>query len=194
LGAVTSSLAEDKPEFRVIPSRKAYMPSDTVIIAVEVHIPPDFYLCGNPLGPGTGRAMEIVVACSDTLINWCEVKKIKAEKYGPPFGEWIWAYRDTTTVFCTGRVSPSAAVGHELKGVLLFRGLFCHTTCRLMEKKLPFSIKVGAETQVDHFTDDTTLSRQYVQASRMSDLPVEESVGDPVSRPPCALPLRFQDR
>lgn len=174
---------------RAVPSKQVYAPADTVIIALEVTIPAGHYLCGNPLGPGIGRPLEITVVCPDTSVRWLGIRKMAAEKHGPPFGEWIWVYRNATTLFCTGIVSAPVETEHEIRGVFCLRGLVCHTACSMFEEKLPFSLRVGPEAPPCHFTDDTTFAGRYRKAVFTMDLPVGKDIFTPEAEPEALPPV-----
>ena len=118
-------------ELTVLPSEMVYVPSDTVVVALKMTIPAGHVLYGNPIGPGAGRPLSILVKCDDPGVRWLSVKKLKAEKFGPPFGDWVWIYRNEAVFFCIGIVA--AEYDWELqnyKGSIIVEGLLCRNACK----------------------------------------------------------------
>ena len=161
--------------FTVLPSRSAYITGDTVILAVKAQIKPQYYLYGNPVGPGGGRPLIISIGQKYPAVRWLEVKKPKADKIGPPFGDWVWAYRKETVFFCRGVV-----VQHNKNGVMAHNGsieldgLLCRDACRLQHFTLPFSINIGPRSYTTgDFFDDPEMLRKYVVSVPMAALAAE---------------------
>lgn len=167
--------SEDNVIFIVQPSRSAYIAGDTVILAVKVQIKPHYYLYGNPVGPGGGRPLTISIGQKYPAVRWLEVKKLKADKIGPPFGDWVWAYRKETVFFCRGVVvqhSKNGVIAHN--GSIDLEGLLCRNECRLQSFTLPFSITIGPRSYAaGHFFNDPDLLGKYAASVRMTDLAID---------------------
>ncbi|MBN1578798.1 MAG: hypothetical protein JW913_19720 [Chitinispirillaceae bacterium] len=176
----TLVFSEDEVEITANPSKMAYAPSDTVIIALKVHLPPEYVLYGNPKGPGVGRPVAISIACDDPGVRWLAVKKLKAEKYGPSFGEWVWVYRNETFFFCTGVIaSEYNGENQTCKGSIIFEGLLCRDACRMLVKLVPFLFTIAVKDRAaDRFGAFADIQPKYKSAAWMMDLqPVPEKYG-----------------
>ncbi|MCL2219926.1 MAG: thioredoxin family protein [Chitinispirillia bacterium] len=84
--------------------KAAYRAGDTVVVGVRAVIPPNYHLYANPLGPGIGKPLNLVVNKVNLdwrapwKVEWTEARKSVPKRYQPPIGSWVWAY-DTEAFF-----------------------------------------------------------------------------------------------
>ena len=191
---VTRAIGGEDMELTVLPSEMVYIPSDTVIVALKMTIPPGHVLYGNPVGPGAGRPLSISVKCDDPGVRWLSVKKLKAEKFGPPFGDWVWIYRNEAVFFCIGIVA--AEYDWDLQncsGTIIFEGLLCRNACTLIEKSVPFSFTIGMKKRSsEQFENNGDILKKYRCAVPMMDLRYNLKERGRVREPVHEPPLRWK--
>jgi hypothetical protein len=160
---------EDDVVFNIRSSKTSYITGDTVLLAVKIKIRPHYYLYGNPVGPGGGRPLTVAIQQKCPDIRWVAVKKLKAEKVGPPFGDWVWVYRNETVLFCVGVVVLHNKTGTISTGVSIrLEGLLCRESCRLQAFVLPCSIDIAPRSYtVGQFANDPDLL--YIASTPMAD-------------------------
>ena len=128
-------------DITAVPSKEAYSPGDTVIVALRVQFPPKFHLYGNPLGPGMGKPLMIGVKDAKN-VRWLDIVKTKAGMFrpamGPAFGDWVWAYTKEAFFFLRG-IAGSAGL---VKGKAIFDGLMCSTACYPVFYEIPFDVRI----------------------------------------------------
>lgn len=133
-----------------ISSKEEYTPGDTVIVALRVIVPGHYHLYGNPLGPGIGRPLSINVRGGDG-VRWLDIVKMKAEKFRPAIGDWVWAYDKEAVFFLRGIAGPAG----EVRGKAVFDALICYTACYPVRYELPFTVRIDPQAgRLRHFTKD----------------------------------------
>jgi thiol:disulfide interchange protein DsbD len=153
-------------DISVIPSKAVYVPGDTVVIALRVGIPANYHLYGNPMGPGIGRPVTIGVSGA-AGVAWLDIKKTKPKKYTPAVGEWVWAYDRQASFFLRG-IAPAA--DGEVKGLAVFDGLICHTSCFPRHLELPFTFRISAAAPAAaHFAGDRKTASSFADATGKMD-------------------------
>lgn len=157
---IGTSAGSDIPRLAVsaVPSKAAYFPGDTVIVALRVQLPSNCHLYGNPLGPGTGKPLAIGVK-DGKGIQWLDIVKMKAEifrpAFGPAFGDWVWAYDKEAFFFLRG----IAELAGTVQGKAVFEGLICNTACYPVRHETPFVVRIDPHAgQQKHFASDKKIS------------------------------------
>lgn len=164
--------AEDNIQLTMQPSKISYSTGDTVLLAIKAKIGPQYYLYGNPVGPGGGWPLHVSIQQKCSAVRWLEVKKQHAEKIGPPFGDWVWAYRKEAVFFCVGVVVLHNKNGAIVSsGSIRIEGLLCRESCSLQVYTLPFSIDILPRSNTaGHFVNDPGLQTKYRASIPMVDL------------------------
>ncbi|MDD5673676.1 MAG: cytochrome c biogenesis protein CcdA [Chitinivibrionales bacterium] len=118
-----------------------YSPGDTAILALECRIPKDFHLYGNPLGPGIGKPLQIIIK-EDSGLTVLSILKPKPKKFDPGLGGWVYAYENTAIFFIKIATSPTD-IRKGAAGAITVDGLICHTSCLPVTRELPFTLYFG---------------------------------------------------
>jgi thiol:disulfide interchange protein len=124
----------------VLQAKQRYAPGDTVLIALDVGIPANYHLYGNPLGPGIGKPLAITLR-GGAGVAWLDLLKTAPGKFTPAVGGWVYAY-EKQAVFCLRGIARDVGT---VKGTILFDGLECFTSCWQKHYDLPFEFSVGPE-------------------------------------------------
>ena len=99
--------------------------NDTIIAAIVVDIPKNYYLYSNPKGPGVGR--ELQVSLIDTATAEIVFAKQKTPQKILPEGEdddyWVWAWKSEAAIFLA--FSPETQFPVSVK----IEGAYCHISC-----------------------------------------------------------------
>jgi hypothetical protein len=169
VAGAASGWCNNSPELSLHLSGPWYSFGDTLIIAVTVQIPEGFVLVGNPTGPGIGRPSKIRILSADRGIRWVEVRKMDAEKYGPPFGDWVWVYRHEAVFFCKGIIVQKGSVAPvHFEGVVEFEGLLCRNECRFAVWKAPFSLTItDKQSETVRFGSAVSLREMFGKSKPM---------------------------
>ena len=131
-------------------SKEAYAPGDTVLVALRVKLPPYYHLYGNPLGPGIGRPLTINMKGGEG-VRWFDIAKMKAKKFRPAVGDWVWAYEKEVFFFLRGIAGQAG----EVKGRAVFDALICSKSCYPVHYELPFTVRIDSRTgPLKHFGTD----------------------------------------
>ena len=144
--ALFHSLAEAQEtgpalDITVVQSKASYLPGDTVLIALDVAIPAKYHLYGNPLGPGIGKPLTIVIRGGEG-IDWLDVIKSVPKKFTPEVGGWVYAY-EKQAIFCLRGVARNPAQSAGLvKGTVVLSGLACFTSCYPVYYELPIWVAI----------------------------------------------------
>ncbi len=161
-------LADDDLQVRMLSSHQAYSPGDTVFLGLQVKVPSNYHLYGNPLGPGIGKPLEIGIDGAEE-IQWLDVKKMSARKFKPSMGDWVWAYEKETFFFVRGKI-PEKWAG-KTSGTLRIDGLICHTSCIPVSKRIPFTVNVSKSgSQSEQFAGEPLFSIALGRASESMPL------------------------
>ncbi len=139
-------------EMSVRPAKEQYCIGDTVLLVVAVTIPEGYVFIGNPKGPGIGRPMRLHVVSDAEAVQWLEIRKPMAKKYGPAFGEWVWTYTGTARFFCLGVITGKndQSLSGTIHGQVELEGLLCCNLCRLESVVTPFAIRTN---KIPHSAD-----------------------------------------
>ena len=129
----------------VTPAETWYCAGDTVILMITVSVPEGYVLIGNPKGPGVGRPMYLRGISEGNFLSWLEFRKPAAQKYGPPFGEWVWTYSGTVRFFGLGVIPgfPGRVLPDSICGSVELEALVCSNQCRLITESIPFTVRTG---------------------------------------------------
>ncbi len=132
---------DETPSLAITPilSQKVYLPGDTVILGLKAAIPAKYHLYGNPLGPGIGKPLFISISGGEG-VRWLDIAKIKAKKYAPPIGEWVWAYEKEAFFFIKGIAERTGENNVRVD----FDALICHTSCFPINQELQFVIRIDS--------------------------------------------------
>jgi thiol:disulfide interchange protein len=185
------SAGSDIPRLAVsaVPSKAAYFPGDTVIVALRVQLPSDCHLYGNPLGPGVGKPFAIGVK-DGKGIQWQDIVKTKAgifrPAFGPAFGDWVWAYEKEAFFFLRG----IAGLAGTVQGKAVFEGLICNTACYPVRHETPFVVRIDPYAgQQKHFASDKKLASIFNGCTEtVSFKPVAEAAQTNSQQSAMALP------
>jgi len=120
---------EKYTDFRVypIPDSLTLERGSKSFIAFRVEMPGKHHIYGNPKGPGTGKATDIIVAKNDNF-TFGVPQFLPATKYNATGEkEFVWTYKDETTIFVPVTAGKNARNGlHKLD--ITFDALLCSTT------------------------------------------------------------------
>jgi len=128
-------------EFNLRSGKVRYAPGDTVAAGIEVSIPNGFYLYGNPLGPGIGKPLNLIINKNED-IEWIEARKSAARRFNPPIGEWVWAYQSKAYFFIKGVLSKDFS-GDSIESEIEIDALICKTICIPVKKQAVLNLSVG---------------------------------------------------
>ncbi len=123
---LVSCSRDEYREMKVYPVLKetAVAQGDESFITLQVELPGQSHIYGNPKGPGIGKPTEIFI---DALknVSFAQARFLKPEKYYfPGEKEYTWGYEHETRIFLPFRVSGQAAPGLYDIGVV-FDSLLC---------------------------------------------------------------------
>ncbi|MFP4164137.1 MAG: protein-disulfide reductase DsbD family protein [Chitinispirillaceae bacterium] len=152
-----------------------YAEGDTVVLGVKASIPEKFHLYSNPLGPGIGKPL-ILTARENENIQWVEARKSEPQKFQPPFGDWVWAYKNEARFFLKGVVTSGST--DSLKGQIRLSGLVCHNSCTPIEETLSFSFITKPDSDESGTFSSMPEWKKQHDASRKMDFSTEQN-GNP---------------
>ncbi|MGA2508349.1 MAG: cytochrome c biogenesis protein CcdA [Chitinispirillaceae bacterium] len=141
-------------DITAVPSKEAYSPGDTVIVALRVQLPSDFHLYGNPLGPGMGKPLMIGVKDAKN-VRWLDIVKTNAVMFRPIYGDWVWAYTKEAFFFLRGLAGSAGLV----EGKAIFDGLICSAACYPVHYEMPFDMHIVKNVRPQrHFASDKKIT------------------------------------
>jgi len=147
----------------LIPKEMNLAPGTKSFIALHIEIPTDGHIYGNPKGPGTGKATEILIKKNPFLTSG-KPRFLTPEKYTAP-GEkkHVWVYKNETTIFLPLAVSKKAPPGKINLQVDIDVLLCDESTCIPKGESLilPLAIKKGAPGN----GHSTAMNRLFEQAA-----------------------------
>lgn len=135
------TVSAQMPTFSLQPDKSEYAHGDTVVLGVKVSIPDKYHLYSNPLGPGIGKPF-LLTAEQNENIRWIEARKSPPQKFQPPFGDWVWAYKNEAFFFLKGVVTAKSG---PVKGTINMDALVCHNSCIPVSKTLEYTIPVKSD-------------------------------------------------
>lgn len=138
---ITSCAAsQSAPAFSIIADRQSYAVGDTMVLSLDVSIPRNYHLYGNPLGPGIGKPL-VIYPTKNGSIKWIGINKLPAKKFTPEIGGWVWAYETHTRFFIKGIVLRGAS--GRIFGIVSVNGLICSSNCIPFLQDVSFSVVIG---------------------------------------------------
>jgi thiol:disulfide interchange protein len=162
-GGLATAVAQDVA-VSAYTDRSEYAPLDTLVVILSVEVPHGWCLYGNPLGPGTGKPLQITPdACSG--VEWLFVHKTAARRIDAGPEDWVWGYRRDAQFFLTGVVRPNA-VG-QLHGTVRLEGLMCRGACQRVDVRTEFRCKVTGGASSSRFAAAPLLRLRYERAEPM---------------------------
>jgi thiol:disulfide interchange protein len=143
--------------------KESYAPGDTVRCALDIAIPPQYHLYGNPLGPGIGKPLKLTAGGEG--VAWKSAAKSPASKFQPRTGDWVWAYEKRAIFFLTGVLDST--VSGPVAGSAALDALICHTACVPISKSIDFTIPVDPSGARTAPAWNPALARLFAEAESM---------------------------
>ncbi|MDR0305986.1 MAG: thioredoxin family protein [Chitinispirillales bacterium] len=179
-------------ELKVQPGKAWYRPGDTVVVGIQVSIPPRFHLYANPLGPGIGKPLLFTISQNEN-VEWIEVRKSAPKRYNPPIGDWVWAYESRAFFFLKGVLDKnfSGCVVKCEVGVKAEAGieaLICHNSCIPVEIQTAFHLSVDTTAKRSDlaFPDVSSWQARYDKSQPM-EFKISNASSDQTSPPSAGL-------
>jgi thiol:disulfide interchange protein len=153
-------------DLSVFPSRMAYAPGETVVVALHVEVPSGHHLYCNPKGPGIGKPLTIAVSGAQG-VTWLDIRKTTPKKYHPAVGDWVWAYEEEAYFFLRGKADSAGAV----RGKIIFDGLICRTSCYPRHYEVPFALRIELHAvSMTHFALEKEKASAFAEATETMPL------------------------
>lgn len=126
---------------------------DTVTVAFEIGIPEHYHLYSNPLGPGLGKPLQIILK-GVHAVDWFKATIEKPKKYIPKGMEdlWTWSYEKKATLFFKGVLKENAS--EIIAGTLILDGLVCKTSCITIYEEHEFKIERGSSLPAEMYNGE----------------------------------------
>lgn len=139
----------------------ALLPGQEAWVAVAIVLAPNWHIYGNPKGPGPGLPTSLeVVSLPEGMraspARFLPAEKVREAEFGPD--EWVWAYRNRTTIYLPLSTPRSLTPGRypvhlRLKLLLCTEGLClphqAEVTASLTVSALPSGAGVLSPTLVE---------------------------------------------
>lgn len=136
---IYAAAADQSLHITPVLDKKTYTAGDSIIVALKCRIPEKFHLYSNPLGPGVGRPLNLILS-QNNGITWLEARKSKAKKFQPDFGDWVWAYENEALFFIIGTITDTAK--GNINDTVTIDALICHTACVPLRIDQSFTIPI----------------------------------------------------
>ncbi len=122
-------------------------PGGSGIIALNIEIPDNSYIYGNPKGPGVGKPTIINVKHPDNLSFGAARFKTPKKYYAEGDADFVWIYEKETSIDIPFTVKENSKAG-DFKISILINALLCtNKTCILHDFTVDFTIKVHGSAQ-----------------------------------------------
>jgi len=156
-------------------------------IAVQITLDPEWHIYGNPKGPGTGLPTILEVRSLPEGVTADLPRYLPAEKfYEPELGpdEWVWIYREKTTIYLRLSVPASLAAENYQVQLHLQLALCREGVCMPYKKDLTAPLNVvsslSAETSVPQWVSrEIQLSHLGETKPKSQPVSVEATLSEP---------------
>ena len=178
----------------------AISPGQEAWVAVTIALAPSWHIYGNPKGPGPGLPTSLEVVSLPEGVRASPARFLPAEKvreaeFGPD--EWVWAYRNRTTIYLPLSTARSLSAGRHpvqlrLKLLLCTEGLClphqAEVTASLTVSALPSGAGVLSPTLVEALRRTHPGEEKGAGSGGIAESPKGADVGAPAPGHHAELP------